>query len=44
MQAARQWPEGKPIPDPEQFVTRELLDSTLKEMGYVHTKLDVPKH
>jgi len=42
MQAARQWPEGKPIPNPEQFVTRELLDSTLKEMAYVHTKLNAP--
>jgi NitT/TauT family transport system substrate-binding protein len=44
MQKARQWPEGKPIPDPEDFVTRQLLDSTLKDMGYVSTKLDVPKH
>jgi len=41
MQASRQWPEGQPIPDPEQFVTRQLLDSTLKEMGYIPTKLDV---
>jgi ABC-type nitrate/sulfonate/bicarbonate transport system substrate-binding protein len=43
MKAARQWPEGKPVPDPEQFLTRQLLDSTLKEMGYVPTKLDAPK-
>jgi hypothetical protein len=43
MKAARQWPEDKPMPDPEQFVTRQLLDSTLKEMGYVPTKLDAPK-
>jgi ABC-type nitrate/sulfonate/bicarbonate transport system substrate-binding protein len=43
MQAARQWPEGKPVPDPEQFVERKLLDSTLKAMGYVPTKLDAPK-
>jgi NitT/TauT family transport system substrate-binding protein len=43
MQAARQWPAGKPVPDPEQFVARKLLDSTLKEMGYVPTKLDAPK-
>ena len=42
MKAARQWPEGKASPDPEQFVTRQLLDSTLKEMGYVPTKLDAP--
>jgi len=42
MKAARQWPEGKPTPDPEQFVTRQLLDSTLKEVGYVPTKLGTP--
>jgi NitT/TauT family transport system substrate-binding protein len=43
MQAARQWPADKPMPDPEQFVTRQLLDSTLKDMGYVPTKLSAPK-
>jgi len=43
MKAARQWPEGKPAPDPESFVERKLLDSTLKEMGYVPTKLSAPK-
>ena len=43
MKAARQWPEGKPMPDPEQFVTRQLLDSTLKEMRYVPTKLETPR-
>ena len=32
----------KPLPDPEQFLTRSLLDPTLKEMGYVPTKLDAP--
>jgi NitT/TauT family transport system substrate-binding protein len=42
MIAARQWPPDKPLPDPERFVARELLDSTLKEMGYVPTKLDSP--
>jgi NitT/TauT family transport system substrate-binding protein len=42
MVAARQWPADKPLPDPEQFVARKLLDSTLKEMGYVPTKLDSP--
>jgi NitT/TauT family transport system substrate-binding protein len=42
MQAARQWPAGKPVPDPELIVARKLLDSTLKEMGYVPTKLDAP--
>jgi len=42
MIAAKQWAADKPLPDPEQFVTRALLDSTLKEMGYVHTKVDAP--
>jgi len=42
MIAARQWPQDKPLPDPEQFLTRDLLDSTLKEMGYIPTKLDAP--
>jgi ABC-type nitrate/sulfonate/bicarbonate transport system substrate-binding protein len=41
MIAARQWPADKPLPDPEQFVARKLLDSTLAEMGYVPTKPDV---
>jgi ABC-type nitrate/sulfonate/bicarbonate transport system substrate-binding protein len=39
MIAARQWPADKPLPDPEQFVARDLLESTLKEMGYVPTKV-----
>ena len=38
--AASQWPKDKPLPDPEQFLARALLDSTLKEMNYVPTKLD----
>jgi hypothetical protein len=42
MIAAKQWEPDKPLPDPEQFLTRALLDSTLKEMNYVPTKLDVP--
>jgi NitT/TauT family transport system substrate-binding protein len=42
MIAARQWPPDKPLPDPEQFLARDLLDSTLKEMGYVPTRLDAP--
>ena len=29
----RGWPEGKPLPDPEQFVARDLLNEVLKEMG-----------
>jgi NitT/TauT family transport system substrate-binding protein len=42
MIAAKQWAPDKPLPDPEQFLVRSLLDSTLKEMNYVPTKLDVP--
>lgn len=42
MIAAGQWPKDKPLPDPEGFLTRELLDTTLKEMNYVPTKLDAP--
>jgi len=38
--ASGQWPKDKPLPDPEQFLARALLDSTLKEMSYVPTKLD----
>jgi ABC-type nitrate/sulfonate/bicarbonate transport system substrate-binding protein len=41
MIAAKQWAENKPLPDPELFVTRDLLDSTLKQMGYVPAKLEV---
>ena len=40
MIAAKQWAQDKPLPDPEQFLVRDLLDSTLKDMGYVPTKLD----
>jgi ABC-type nitrate/sulfonate/bicarbonate transport system substrate-binding protein len=42
MISAKQWPADKPLPDPEQFLTRTLLESTLKEMDYVPTKLDAP--
>ncbi len=42
MIAARQWPEDKPLPDPEQYLARNLLDPTLKEMNYVPAKLDAP--
>ena len=42
MIAAKQWEPDKPLPDPEKFLTRALLDSTLKEMSYVPTKLDAP--
>ncbi|MGA7490286.1 MAG: ABC transporter substrate-binding protein [Xanthobacteraceae bacterium] len=44
MIAANQWPKDKPLPDPEQFLARDLLDSTLKQMGYVPTKLDAPSN
>jgi len=42
MIAARQWPQDKPLPDPEQFLARNLLDSTLKEMNYVPTSIAPP--
>jgi len=42
MIAANQWPKDKPLPDPEKWLDRKLLESTLKEMGYVPTKLDAP--
>jgi hypothetical protein len=44
MIAARQWPADKPLPDPEQYVARNLLESTLKAMNYVPTKLDAKSH
>jgi NitT/TauT family transport system substrate-binding protein len=44
MIAAKQWPADKPLPDTEHFVTRAVLDKTLKDMGYVPTKLDAPTH
>ena len=43
MIAANQWPKDKPLPDPEQYLARAMLDSTLKEMNYVPTKIDAPK-
>ena len=42
MIAARQWAEDKPLPDPEQFLARVLLDPTLKDMGYVPTNIEAP--
>jgi ABC-type nitrate/sulfonate/bicarbonate transport system substrate-binding protein len=42
MIAANQWPKDKPLPDPEHWVERKLMESTLKEMGYVPTKIDAP--
>jgi len=44
MIAANQWDKDKPLPDPEQFVARSLLDATLKDMGYVPTKLEAAKN
>jgi NitT/TauT family transport system substrate-binding protein len=40
MIAGKQWAADKPLPDPEQFLLRAILDSTLKEMKYVPTKLN----
>ena len=37
MIAAKQWEPDKPLPDPEKFLTRALLDSTLKEMSTLVT-------
>jgi NitT/TauT family transport system substrate-binding protein len=42
MITARQWPVDKPLPDPESFLTRDLLDSNLKEMGYVPANITPP--
>jgi ABC-type nitrate/sulfonate/bicarbonate transport system substrate-binding protein len=42
--AAKEWPADKPLPDPEQFLARDLLESTLKEMKYVPTKMAAPKN
>lgn len=39
MIAAKQWAPDKPLPDPEQYIARSLLDPTLKEMKYVPTKV-----
>jgi NitT/TauT family transport system substrate-binding protein len=41
---AKQWTPDKPLPDPEQFLTRALLEETLKDMKYVPAKLDVPSN
>lgn len=39
MIAAKQWAADKPLPDPEQFLLRDVLDKTLKDMKYVPTKI-----
>jgi NitT/TauT family transport system substrate-binding protein len=41
---AKQWAADKPLPDPEQFVTRTLLDQTLKDMKYVPAKIGAPSN
>jgi ABC-type nitrate/sulfonate/bicarbonate transport system substrate-binding protein len=38
--AAKEWPADKPLPDPETFLLRSTLESTLKGMNYVPTKVD----
>jgi ABC-type nitrate/sulfonate/bicarbonate transport system substrate-binding protein len=35
---AGQWPKDKPLPDPEAFVTRSILETALKEVHYVPVK------
>jgi NitT/TauT family transport system substrate-binding protein len=42
--AAKEWPADKPLPDPEQFLARALLESTLEQMNYVPTKREAPKN
>jgi NitT/TauT family transport system substrate-binding protein len=42
MIAAKQWPADKPLPDPEHWLERKTLETTLAEMHYVPTKLDAP--
>jgi ABC-type nitrate/sulfonate/bicarbonate transport system substrate-binding protein len=44
MIAAKQWAADKPLPDPEHWLLRDVLESTLKDMKYVPTKLDTPTH
>jgi ABC-type nitrate/sulfonate/bicarbonate transport system substrate-binding protein len=44
MIAAKQWAADKPLPDPEQYLLRSVLDTTLKQMNYVPTKLDRPSN
>jgi ABC-type nitrate/sulfonate/bicarbonate transport system substrate-binding protein len=39
MIAENQWPKDKPLPDPEQFLLRAQLESTLKEVKYVPAKV-----
>jgi NitT/TauT family transport system substrate-binding protein len=34
MKAKGLWPKDKPMPDPEKFVARDLLNGSLRELGY----------
>ena len=43
MIAASEWPKDKPLPDPEQYLARDMLDGTLKAMNYVPAKLEPAK-
>lgn len=43
MIAAGEWPKDKPLPDPEQYLARDMLDGTLKAMNYVPAKLEPAK-
>ena len=38
--AEKQWPADKPLPDPETFAARDLLEKTLTDMKYVPTKMN----
>ena len=42
--AAGQWPKDKPLPDPEQYLARDVLEGTLKAMNYVPTKIEPAKN
>jgi ABC-type nitrate/sulfonate/bicarbonate transport system substrate-binding protein len=44
MIAAKTWPADKPLPDPEQWLLREQLESTLAAMKYVPTKIGKPSN
>ena len=37
------WPAGKKLPDPMQFIARDVLDETLREMGYFLQARPKPK-
>lgn len=39
MIADNQWPKDKPLPDPEQWLMRDVLERTLADLKYVPTKL-----